>query len=220
MRGIIFDFNGTMFFDSDKHEKAWKEYIQKLAGREVSEVELKERVHGRNNSDILEYFSGRKLTEKEVDEMGEEKESIYRKLCLEDKDNFKLVNGVEDLLDYLKENKIPFTIATASGRKNLEFYFEKLNLCKWFDFEKVVYNDGTIKGKPNPDIYLKAAKTINVEPKNCIVIEDAKSGIEAAERAGIGKIIAMASTSEPEYFNDIKSVSKVITDFVNFKDYI
>lgn len=49
--------------------------------------------------------------------MGEEKEVIYRNLCLDDRDNFKLAKGIEELLDYLKENNIPFTIATASGRK-------------------------------------------------------------------------------------------------------
>ncbi|ASW42191.1 HAD family hydrolase [Clostridium isatidis] len=220
MKGVIFDFNGTMLFDSDKQEKAWRMYIKKMIGRDVSDEEFKERVHGRNNSDILEYFSGKKLTEQEIDEMGEEKEVIYRRLCLEDKENFKLVEGVEELLNYLKENNIPFTIATASGRKNVEFFFENLNLDKWFNLERVVYSDGTIKGKPNPDIYLKAAEIINMAPKDCLVFEDAKSGIIAAERAGIGKIIAIASTSEPEYFNDIKAVSKVIRDFTGFKDYI
>ncbi|MBU5455752.1 hypothetical protein KQI16_10305 [Caproiciproducens sp. MSJ-32] len=60
---------------------------------------------------------------------------------------------------------------------------------------------------------MKAAQIINLETKDCLVFEDAKSGIMAAERAGIGKIIAIASTSEPEYFNDIKVVSKVIRDF-------
>lgn len=59
MKGVIFDFNGTMFFDSDKQEKAWRMYIKKMTGRDVSDEEFKERVHGRNNSDILEYFSGK-----------------------------------------------------------------------------------------------------------------------------------------------------------------
>ena len=65
------------------------------------------------------------------------------------------------------------------------------NLEKWFNIEKIVYSDGKIKGKPHPEIYEIACKNIGVTPQECVVIEDAISGIESAHNAKIGKIIAI-----------------------------
>ena len=84
---------------------------------------------------------------------------------------------------------------------------------KWFDINKVVYTDGSFKGKPEPDIFLKAAKNINVDIKNCAVFEDAILGIEAAKRANASKIIAVSSTLDTNKLSSIDGVSYVIKDF-------
>jgi beta-phosphoglucomutase-like phosphatase (HAD superfamily) len=85
----------------------------------------------------------------------------------------------------------------------VQFFFENLNLDKWFKLEEVVYNDGTIQGKPKPDIYLKAADMINVNISDCVIFEDAKSGIEAAKRAGAGKIVGVTSMLESNILLDL-----------------
>ena len=100
-----------------------------------------------------------------------------------------------------------------SEKINVYFYIEAFNLEKWFDLDKIVYSNGKIPGKPAPDIYLIAAKNIKVEPKECVVFEDAISGIKAAEAAGIGKIIAVASKESPELYKKIDCVSDIIIDF-------
>ena len=102
--------------------------------------------------------------------------------------------------DYLCENRIPHTIATMSGIENVEFYIEEFKLERWFDIDKIVYADGKIPGKPAPDIYQIAAKNLNLAPEDCIVVEDAVSGINAAYNAGIGKIIAIASMEPVELY--------------------
>lgn len=214
--GIIFDFNGTLFLDSDKHESAQKNFSKKLRGNALSDEEMKKIVHGRTNKFVIEYLLDSSIDDNQVALLAEEKEEFYRNACKRDINNFKLAPGAIELLDFLKENKIPFTIATASGEKNLKFFFKEFNLSKWFDFSNVIYDDESILGKPEPDIYLKAASTIGVKPEDCIVIEDAISGIESAYRANIGKIIAISPRDTHEYFLNLKGIDFVINDFNEF----
>lgn len=117
------------------------------------------------------------------------------------------------MLDNLKKHNIPRAIATASTKVNVDFYRKEFQLNKWFDNDKIIYNDGTIKGKPNPDIYIKAAKMIQVDARNCVVIEDAISGIQSAYKAGIGKIIAISPKDRQAIFEDMKEVDCIINDF-------
>ena len=116
-------------------------------------------------------------------------------------------------MDFLKENDIPRTIATMSGWENVEFYIEEFNLERWFDLDKIVYANGKIPGKPAPDIYQIAAKNLGLKPEECIVVEDAVSGIDSAKNAGIGKIIAIASMEPIELYEKMPHVAEVITDF-------
>lgn len=63
-------------------------------------------------------------------------------------------------------------------------FFDTLGLDRWFDLDKVIYNDGTLPGKPAPDLYLKAAQRLCVAPETCVIFEDSGAGIESAQRAG------------------------------------
>ncbi|MCC8134326.1 MAG: HAD family hydrolase [Tannerellaceae bacterium] len=96
----------------------------------------------------------------------------------------------------MKEHHIPFTIATASGRENVDFFFEQLNLSDWFSPDKVVYDDGTVKGKPNPDLYIKAMKLLNRSATEIVIFEDAVAGIQAARNAAAGKVIIVNSNQD------------------------
>jgi len=212
-KGIIFDFNGTLFFDSKKHLETWREFSKKLRAYPFTDDEMRQYMFGRTNEDIIAYLIGKKPSPELVKELGQEKEAVYRDLCRKDSKNTKLAPGAIEFLEFLKDNNIPRTIATMSDKKNVDFFIETFNLEKWFDIDKIVYDDGIINGKPAPDIYLKAAKNINLAPKDCIVIEDAVSGIQAANSAGIGKIIAIASMESIEIYKNISSVSQIIHNF-------
>ena len=87
---------------------------------------------------------------------------------------------------------------------------------KWFDIDKIVYSNGKIKGKPAPDIYQIAASNLGLRPEECIVVEDAVSGIEAANAAGAGKIVAIASMEPVELYKQIPAVDMIIKDFSDF----
>lgn len=213
MQGIIFDFNGTLFFDSHMHYEAWRLYSKKLRGYEFTDDEMREKMFGRTNADIIEYAIGKKPDKDLVEKLAKEKESMYRQMCLNDREHFVLAPGAEAFLNYLKENNIPRTIATMSEWDNVEFYIKEFKLEKWFDLEKIVYSNGKIPGKPAPDIYKIAANNINIRPENCIVVEDAISGIDAAHNANIGMIIAIASIESDSLYTSIPYVNKVIRHF-------
>lgn len=212
-KGIIFDFNGTLFWDSEKHQEAWREFSKRLRDHAFTDEEMREYMFGRTNEDIIAYLIGKKPSAELVEKFAQEKEAVYRDMCRKDKENTVLAPGAIDFLNYLVENNIPHTIATMSEKDNVEFYIEEFKLAKWFDIEKIVYADGTIPGKPAPDIYIKAAKKLNLNPQDCIVVEDAISGIESAKNAGIGKIIAIASMESVALYKNIPAVSQIIKNF-------
>ena len=97
--------------------------------------------------------------------------------------------------------------------QNVEFYIKEFNLARWFDLDKIVYSNGKIKGKPAPDIYEIAAKNLGLKPKDCIVVEDALSGIESAHSAKIGKIIAIASLEDHSLYEPIEYLYQIINNF-------
>lgn len=197
MGGVVFDFNGTMFFDEEFQNISWRSFLEEKTGKTVTDEEFQEFVHGRNNQFTLTHFISPDLTAEEMEKLAEEKEQKYRNLCLESS-CFRLEEGLPEFLDQLKKQGIPMTIATASGEKNVRFFFEHLGLDRWFSLEQVALNDGTMKGKPEPDIYWKAAELLGIRPEECVVFEDAKSGIEAACRAGAARVIGVESMQDRE----------------------
>ena len=219
-KGVIFDFNGTLFFDSEKHLEAWREFSAKLRGTPFSDEEMRNYMFGRTNKDIIAYAIGKEPSAELVEKLADEKESLYRARCRAEGDKCKLAPYAVNFLDYLKANNIPMTIATMSEKDNVDFYIEHFQLEKWFDLTKIVYSDGTIKGKPAPDIYQIAAAKLGLAPSECIVIEDAVSGIESARAAGIGKIVAIASMEPVELYKKIPAVNMIIKDFSNFEEIL
>lgn len=215
-KGIIFDFNGTLFLDSEKHMEAWRAFSKELRGTAFSDEEMRDHMFGRTNEDIIAYAIGRKPDKTLVEKYTAEKEAIYRQMCRDDKEHFVLTDGAVELLDYLKLRNIPRTIATMSEKVNVDFFIQGFHLEKWFDLDKIVYDNGKIPGKPAPDIYEIAAENIGLPPAECIVVEDAVSGIAAAKNAGAGKIIAIGSEENHNFLMSLDGVSETITNFYEF----
>ena len=216
MKGIIFDFNGTLYWDSQLHYDAWREFSKIIRGVEFTDEEMRDKMFGHTNEDIIEYAIGKKPSKEMVEKYGKEKEALYRKKCLLNPQEFKLAPGAVEFLDYLKSNNIPMTIATMSEWDNVEFYIENFQLDKWFDIDKIVYSNGTIPGKPAPDIFEIAAKKIGLQPSDCVVVEDAIAGIKSAQSAGIGKIVAIASLEPIEFYQQIDNLYSIIKNFDEF----
>ena len=148
----------------------------------------------KNNKDILNILFSNQLSKEEVNRLSTEKEKIYQKLCLQT--DMQLAPGAKEFLNFLKDINIPFTIATASELNNVDFYFNHLELNSFFDRSKVIFNDGSIKSKPNPQIFQRAINILGLMGSETLIFEDSISGIIAAENAKAGKIIIVKSNDD------------------------
>jgi HAD superfamily hydrolase (TIGR01509 family) len=189
--GIIFDFNGVLFWDADLQVKSWQAMAKDLRGRKMTDDELDTHMHGRPNSYVLAYLAGRAIEGKELIDLIQVKESFYRRLCLMTPRRFVLSPGAKELLEALTAHDIPRTIATSSEITNVTFFIEHLDLGRWFDLGRIVYDDGRRPGKPAPDIYRAAAMSVRLDPSECVVVEDATAGLASAHAAGIGYVVAL-----------------------------
>ena len=209
MEGVIFDFNGTLLLDDPINSLSWKKYAKRKFNYDLTDAEY-HKYNGTPGETWIEGITEGKITGEEAIKCREEKEEQYR----EDLRNAEidLIKGAKEFFNELKNNNIPFTIATSADKKNIELFFEKFGLNKWFDFDKCAFTDGTFKGKPNPDIYLIAAKKIGVDIKKCIVFEDTKSGVKSGYTAG-AKVIGMLAGRKAEDIWKFEKVVDVINDF-------
>lgn len=215
IKGVLFDFNGTMFFDGDKHREAWNAFSMKYRNKPISDEEMKY-MHGKNNTAIITDLLGDNCNMSEDDKilLSKKKEKMYREICLKDKENLYLVEGLEEFLDELKRNQIPVTICSASIKENIDFYFSVFRLENWFDKDKVVYDDGLHNNKVS--MFLDGAKKIGVTINECLVFEDSYSGIKYAKECGAGIIVAITS---PNRFIEYKSNLNISNVISNFKEF-
>lgn len=210
MKAVIFDFNGTLFWDTEKHHEAWRIFVERLCGRELGEEELHRHLLGKTTDLILEHFCPGQYSAEQAEEISLQKEALYRELCLAEPEMLHLAPGTEELLDKLKANGIPMAIATCSESTNMAFYREQFPLDRWFSEENLIYADGSFRGKPYPDIYQLAARRLGVDPADAVVLEDAASGVKAAKAAGIAKVIAVNSMHNRSLFDKVDGVDAVV----------
>lgn len=192
MKAVLFDYNGTLFEDDDINQEAWRRTYIEITGREEGFLELYQSHKGLRNEVFIKSIykeKGFPLDEKKISWWSKRKETEhYQKICLEHKDR-GMRKGAEELLNYLKEEGIPFTMCTASIRENRDFYFAFLHLDRWFDISQVVYDDGNYKDKG--EMYLEGARRLGVEIADCLVIDDSRGSILKAVEAGCRSLVVI-----------------------------
>lgn len=219
-KGILFDFNGTLFFDTELHIKAFETIFPRFGREKPTREFLISNVLGRTNASIYRDNFNSLATDEECEIFTRAKEEAYYGFCLADTGVFKFTEGAEEMLDSLRDRGVPYTIATGSGRDEVDFFFDHLGLGRWFDVERMVYTDGTFNGKPAPDCYLLAAKKIGVAASDCIVFEDGTSGIAAARAAGAEGVIAVYERGVPSPLKEGITVDKVCHDLSDWRSIL
>lgn len=211
MRGVLFDFNGTLFFDSPFHEEAWRQVYRELHG-ETAQVPGESFFRGPRNDTLIQAIAP-SLTAAERDKYSAHKEAIYRKICQSHPEKLHLASGAEKLFAALKKKNIPFTLATASIIDNINFYFESFPLDKWINRALCVYDDGNYANKG--EMHLEAARRIGLPLFECLVVEDSVKAIAYAKENKAGKIIGIG---EPETHLDLLAAGAdyCICDFNEF----
>jgi beta-phosphoglucomutase family hydrolase len=183
---VLWDMDGVLVNTGEYHYAAWKKTFDEL-DIPFSEEQFRA-TFGMNNTGILEIMFGTKLPLEQEEQISERKEGFFREAV---KGNAKLLPGVEDALNYFSVWNLKQAIASSAPPKNIEVLVQELQIGGYFEAIVSGYN---IPGKPDPAIFLKAARQLGVKPEYCTVIEDAVAGVEAAKSAGMN-CIAVTTTN-------------------------
>lgn len=181
-KGIIFDLDGVIVFTDHYHYLAWKKIADEM-GIYFNEA-INNRLRGVSRMEsleiILENHHGESLSEKEKEELAEKKNNFYREL-LQQMSPDSVAPEVRTTLRILRKRGYKLSIGSSS--KNTKTILERVQLIDAFD----AISDGTniSRSKPDPEVFLKAAQFLGLEPETCAVIEDAFAGIDAACAAGM-----------------------------------
>ncbi len=210
IKGFIFDLDGVIVDTAKYHYLAWKKLANEL-GFEFTEEqnEAFKGVSRKRCLQILLELGEVDATQEQFDNWMIEKNEDYLSY-IEEMDASEILPDVPKILDFLKANNIPMALGSAS--KNAIPILKKVGLLSYF--KVVVDGNNVTKAKPDPEVFLLAAKDIGVAPTECVVFEDALAGIQAANTAGMVSIgIGDASIlTESQYnFNDFTEIS---TDFI------
>ena len=203
---LIFDIDGTIIDSMPYHGKSWPIMLARY-GIGDEHMELLNRSAGRTGVELMRDIFGADLDDERAHMLVDEKESIYREMF---RPHFREVPGFVDFARTAKRSGLKLGLGTAGDAKNIAFAVGGLGLPDFFD--AAVGAPDVEHGKPEPDIFLEAARRMNVLPEHCIVFEDAPLGIEAARRAGM-RAVAL-TTSEPEHvFAPHPHVIRICSDY-------
>lgn len=178
--------DGVIADTAPYHFKAWQEVFQKR-GVNFTEEDFK-RNFGQRNDTIIRNNIGRSISTGEVDAIASEKEENYRQRV---RQNIKPLPGAIELIGSLKKHGVKMAIASSAPVENIQLVTRGLGIDKCF--QVIVWGREVTEGKPSPLGFLLAAQKLEVEPKNCVVIEDAVAGVTAAKRAGM-ECLAVTNT--------------------------
>ncbi|WP_457616590.1 beta-phosphoglucomutase [Lutibacter sp.] len=209
-KAFIFDLDGVIVDTAKYHYLAWKNLANSL-GFDFTE-EQNEQLKGVSRVKSLEILLGVgkvNLSEEKKEALLKEKNKEYL-AYVNTMTSAEILPGVNKLLQFLEANKIKFALGSAS--KNAPLILEKVGLLK--RFHAIVDGNDVTKAKPDPEVFLIGAKKLNTAPENCIVVEDAIAGIQAANSAkmtsiGIGDKTVL---SEADYV--FESMNEITSDFL------
>ncbi len=201
---IIFDMDGVLADTGPIHFESWVNL-----GREIGVEftrEFFEQTFGQQSPAITQKLVGPEADEELIEEWSDFKEKNYREIV---RDKLVPLPGVLEILADLKSKGFKLAIGSSGPSENVDLLLTSLKIKYYFDV--IITAAEVKKGKPEPDVFLIIAKTLNIDPKNCIVIEDAPVGIEAAKRARMTSI-AVTTTHNKVELLDADLIIKDLTE--------
>ncbi|MBJ2174982.1 beta-phosphoglucomutase [Aureibaculum sp. A20] len=183
-KGFIFDLDGVIVDTAKYHYLAWSDLASELGFEfTIEQNEMFKGVSRKRCMEILLDIGGITATKNQFDTWMVEKNVDYLKY-IDKMDASEILPDVVRVLDFLKKHHIPIALGSAS--KNAQPILEKVGLLSYFD--TIVDGNNVTKAKPDPEVFLLAAKQLGVKADDCVVFEDAVAGIEAANKANMVSI--------------------------------
>jgi HAD superfamily hydrolase (TIGR01509 family) len=209
LKAVIFDMDGVICHTNPYHSVAFQQFFAKR-NLNPSEAEYQEHMYGKNNGYILSHFLGRKIEGEELLLLEDEKESLFREIY---KFEVKPILGFEDFFAKLKSVDLLTAVATSAPRANLDLIIGTLNIGS--QMQSQLASEDVVKHKPDPEVYLKSAAKLCVDPAHCLVFEDSFSGASAGLNAGMKVVGVLSSHTKEElptchlYIKDYKNLDLV-----------
>lgn len=191
VQALIFDMDGTMIDSMGHHKQSWVVFAAHH-GLDIEVGELMRRTTGRTVVECMNELFQTELAPERNRELAEQKEALYREAF---GPVFREVTGFTEFAGRVRTRGLKVGVGTAGDRHNIAFAFDHLQLPQ--APHAVVGGDEGLPGKPEPAIFLEAAKRMGISPEACIVFEDAPFGIEAARRAGM-RAVALCTSHRAE----------------------
>lgn len=176
--GLIFDCDGTLADTMPLHFRAWQETLDRYK-MELSEDRFYA-LGGQPTVNIVELLAKEQGIDLVPETVSNEKEAAFLERLYE-------VKPIEPIVDIVRQHhgQLPMAVASGSHREVVKTVLRIIGLSDLFDDHRIVGAEDTELHKPNPDVFLEAARRIEIAPERCRVYEDAELGIEAAHRAGM-----------------------------------
>jgi beta-phosphoglucomutase family hydrolase len=205
-RAFVFDMDGTIVDNMDFHTQSWIEFFRRR-DMSLEPHEFFRATAGRQGKEIIRTYLGEALPDDEVAALNREKEEIYRELY---EPHRKELEGFSAFIAAARQRGVALAVATSGPPANIVFVLDGLDLRRHFD--AVVGAADVARGKPHPDVFLKAAERVGVAPADCIVFEDAPLGVEAARNAGMPSVV-FTTTLDEVAFAGYDNVITIARDF-------
>jgi beta-phosphoglucomutase len=189
-RAVLWDLDGTLVDSEEYHWRAWKETLDR-AGIAITHQDFLSSF-GQRNDAILAKWLGENAGAGMIEQIGNGKEERYRELVRHE--GLLPLPGAAEWVERLYHEGWRQAIASSAPRSNVETVLDALHMRPWF--QAAVSAEDVREGKPAPDVFLAAAAHLGAEPHGCVVVEDARAGIEAAQRAGMRSIAVGRNASE------------------------
>ncbi len=185
-KAVIWDMDGVIADTAPYHLSAWQKVFQKR-GVNFTREDFR-RIFGQRNDAIIRNTLGEELSQTEINDIANEKEKTFRKLV---RQHIKPLPGAIELIKLLKEHGFKIALASSAPTENIQLVTRGLSIHSCF--HAIVSGRDVNEGKPSPQGFLLASQKLGVEPKNCVVIEDAIAGVTAAKSAGM-RCLAVTNT--------------------------
>ncbi len=187
---VIWDMDGVIADTGPYHFKAWQKVFRER-GVNFTKQDFNKKF-GQRNDTIIRYALGEQISKSEIDAVAKEKEETFRELA---RNNVRALPGAIELLKSLNKHGFKLALGSSAPIENIRLVTESLHINNCF--QAIVFGHEVTEGKPSPLGFLLAAQKLGIEPKRCVVIEDAIAGVAAAKRAGM-RCIAITNTHSRE----------------------